>query len=122
MKPCIWICTVLHSFARLSDPWHQRFPAWFDEGLASVLSHDDRLTTYADPRDADWIKQAQGFRQWGRLHRDHKWQDTYGVAYALVAEMREVLGQDGLRHFVDQAAQNGDFSMLYARKIQPDWG
>ena len=43
----------LHRFMGITDIWDQRFPAWFDEGLASHISGDTRLNRPQDARDAD---------------------------------------------------------------------
>lgn len=77
------------------DMWDPRFPAWFDEGLASHISGDTRLVRPNDPRDADWIKQAVTFRDWGRLHAPDgaNWPQTYGAAARLVAEIEATLGR-----------------------------
>lgn len=100
----------LHRFMGLRDLIDPRFPAWFDEGLASHISGDTRLNRPANPRDADWIKSARTFRDWGRLHRDggHHWRDTYGAAATLVAEIEGRLGRDGLLALIHRVAAGAD--------------
>jgi hypothetical protein len=54
--------THIHLHRRMSvqDVYHQRIPAWFNEGLATHLSRDPLVQSFA-PRQAIWIKQAQSF-------------------------------------------------------------
>ena len=99
----------LHSEMGLQDLFKQRIPAWFDEGLASYIAADPRLRKYA-PAEAEWIMQAQSFRDWGRMHQTYAWQETYGAAKSLVTDLQDRLGDDGLRLLIRKALENGDFA------------
>ena len=98
----------LHSRMSVQDVFHQRIPAWFDEGLATHLFRNPRVQSFT-PRQAIWIKQAQSFREWGRLHQTRDWQETYGAAKALVVALHAEIGDAGLRTIIDDALESGDF-------------
>lgn len=110
----------LHAYMGLSDLFSPRFPAWFDEGLASHLSHDTRLTRPTDARDADWITSARTYRDWGRLHAPdgQNWRHTYGAAARLVDELDDTIGRDGLRALIADVANGADFDAAYERLIR----
>jgi len=110
----------LHSRMGVQDVFHQRIPAWFNEGLATHLSRDPRVQSFA-PRQATWIKQAQSFREWGRLHQTRDWQETYGAAKTLVAALHAEIGDVGLRTIIDDAIETGDFEAALRRQVGRDW-
>ena len=107
----------LHGHMDIRDLWDQRFPAWFDEGLASHLSGDDRLNRPENPRDADWIRSAQSFRDWSALPHATSWRDTYGAAARLVQEIEETAGRDGLLALIDEVAGGADFDDALAKAM-----
>ena len=98
----------LHRRMSVQDVFHQRIAAWFNEGLATHLSRDPRVQSFA-PRQAIWIKQAHSFREWGRLHHTRDLQETYGAAKTLVAVLHAEIGDAGLRTIIDDALESGDF-------------
>ena len=93
----------------IQDMFNPRFPSWFDEGLASYLSLDERYQQPVEARDADWVKKARNFRVWNRLHRVHHWSETYGAAARLVREIDEKIGRDGLKSFINKVRNGADF-------------
>jgi hypothetical protein len=105
----------LHAFMGLRDVFDQRFPAWFDEGLATHLSGDMRVNRPQNPRAADWIKAAHSFRDWGRMHRDHDWRETYGAAARLVAEIEAEIGHDGLIDLIEAVGAGAHFDTKLER-------
>lgn len=109
---------ALHKYLGLSDILHPRFPAWFDEGLASHLSGDTRLTPYPNARDADWIRTARRLSDWNALQQGASWRDRYGAAARLVAEVEEIGGQDGLRRLVEAVGAGADFETEYEALLQ----
>lgn len=109
------IHTDLHSAYQLRDIWDQRFPAWFDEGLASHLSNDTRLTNDPAPQ---WITKTRARRAWGRLHATHDWRDTYGAAQSMVRLIESEIGRDGLRTLVARVAAGASFDAVLA-KLRP---
>lgn len=104
----------------LWDVAYPRYPAWFDEGLASLLSQDARLDVFA-PKDAAWIMAAQGRRDWSRLNATGDWRRSYGAALSLVEDIDTRLGRDGLRALITEVAETGDFDAAKAARLGPDW-
>ena len=107
----------LHSFMGITDIMNQRFPAWFDEGLSSFLTGDHRLTLPRRARDADWIRTAKSFRDWGAINQRRDWRETYGAAYRLVAEIEAAVGRDGLRALIRDVADGADFDASLRRAL-----
>ncbi len=110
----------LHSQFGLRDLVRQRVPAWFNEGLAMHLSADARARDFS-PAGAKWVRAAQGYRDWGRLHKDRVWQDTYGAAKSLVADLQKKIGDDGLRRVIARTFETHDFQAALAEEVGPDW-
>lgn len=110
----------LHSDLGLSDIYKPRIPAWFNEGLATYLSADPRVTSFSS-QDAQWIRQAQSFRDWGRLHSTYDWPETYGAAKSLVRDLQIQIGDDGLRALIQIALDIGDFDVALDRVVGPNW-
>ncbi|WP_425049485.1 hypothetical protein [Psychromarinibacter sp. S121] len=105
----------LHRYMSITDVLGPKFPAWFDEGLATYLSGDDRPWMPADARESDWILEAKDFFSWVRLREGRDWRDSYGAAARLVAEIEQVAGRDGLRDLIRRVGENGeDFDAVYA--------
>ncbi len=107
----------LHRYLGPRDILKPRFPAWFDEGLAALVSGDTRLWQPADPRDADWIRGATDYLNWRRLREGRDWRDSYGAAARLVAEIRERLGPAGLRALIEEVGEGADFDAALARRM-----
>ncbi len=107
----------LHRWLVPSDLLGPRFPAWFDEGLASHLSGDSRLWQPADARRADWIREATNFFKWRQLREGRDWRDSYGAAARLVAEIEQRLGRDGLRALIEEVGEGADFETVLAREM-----
>ena len=65
----------------LTDLWDQRIPAWFDEGLATIISGDTRIASDISRAELARIQQAQSFADWGAAIDDlGGWQRSYGAA------------------------------------------
>ena len=108
----------LHHMMKLSDLWDQRIPAWFDEGLATWLSGDERVTP-PTPEDRARIERTVSFREWGPAVRDMTWQRAYGAADALVREMADAKGPKALRDLIRRVDQSEDFDSLRAELLTP---
>ena len=93
------------------DYFAQRFPGWFDEGLAVWLSGDDRFT---DPGLAarERMLQVKSFRGWGDAIKDIGWKDAYGASEALVEDMIAASSVDDLRALISRVEAGEDFDML----------
>ena len=96
----------LHQYLDVTDALSPRFPAWFDEGLATHLSGDTRVTRFSDPRDADWILAAERYFDWIRIRRERTTRDRYGAAGTLVAEIEDKAGRDGLLELIRDVGEN----------------
>jgi hypothetical protein len=95
----------------LRDMRHPKFPSWFDEGLASYISNDMRLTFASDAR---WIKSARNFRQWSKLNSAQTWQQNYSAAWSLVKNIGDTRGVDALQDLVKRVEAGEDFDTLWA--------
>jgi hypothetical protein len=104
----------VHAHMGLRDLWHQRIPAWFNEGLAGHISRDTRLRTMP-VADAQRIRSAQSYRDWGRLHKTHEWQDTYGAARVLAADIEARLMPTGIKALILDAIETRDFEAALDR-------
>ncbi|WP_172296660.1 hypothetical protein [Pseudoruegeria sp. HB172150] len=105
----------LHRTLGLTDIVSPRFPMWFDEGLATHIARDTRLEPPADPRDADWIREARTWLDWNRLRDTATAMERYSAATRLVQEIEETAGRDGLRDLVRQVSDEGaDFDTTLA--------
>lgn len=99
----------LHSYLGISDVLEPRYPMWFNEGLATHLSKDDRLNRPDTVKEALWIKEARTFRDWGRMTNANNWRDTYGAAARLIEALEQQIGIDGLREIVRAVGAGADF-------------
>lgn len=105
---------ALHQSYGFSDTFGPRFPSWFDEGLAVLLSGDDRFAGYGE---TDWISEARGVRDWARLLEEHGWQALYGAAAARVARIEGVITREGLAGLIYDVENGGDFDKLLAIRM-----
>jgi len=110
--------TALHGMNGIGGMWNPRFPIWFDEGLASHISEDNRLTEPEDPREADWILEADSIWDWRALTEEKGWRASYGAARRLVTEIEDTVGRDGLRALVDRVGAGADFDTEYKALFQ----
>ncbi|KNG94061.1 hypothetical protein [Pseudaestuariivita atlantica] len=104
----------------LRDVLYPRFPAWFDEGLAALVSDDTRLDRMDVP-EARFILDARLRRDWSRMTTADTWPRTYGAARTLVADLVQRLGPDGLRALIAEVGTTGDFAAALATRLPPDW-
>ncbi len=97
----------LHQYIGLEDILEPKFPAWFDEGLATYLSGDTRLRGPANPREADWIREARRLTDWRRLGITRDWNARYSAASRLVEEIEDMVGRDGLQDLIRRVGEDG---------------
>jgi len=83
----------------------------------SLLGSTKAWNRPENAREADWVKAAKGFRQWGALNRDGGWRDSYGAASRLIEEMVAHIGRDGLLDLIHQVADGADFDDTALRMI-----
>jgi hypothetical protein len=110
---------ALHRRQGITDILDQRFPAWFDEGLASLVSNDTRLPSDIPEAARQRIAEARHFWQWGAAIVDlGGWKPAYGAAMAEVVRIREDLGPDGLIDLIARVADGADFDAALRRMRQ----
>ncbi|MGB7337191.1 MAG: hypothetical protein WBD01_15500 [Salaquimonas sp.] len=79
-----------------------KFPAWFNEGLATIISNDNRYRTKFTPDELAWIRNANNYwGDWGNRISERGWRDTYGAARAAVLALQNEIGQKGLLQLID---------------------
>lgn len=100
----------LHRTAGINALYDPDFPAWFDEGLATLLSRDTRLATDPAP---EWIYTAHNWRDWRNMTTAETWRANYGAAMSVVARYEAQNGRDGLRKLVARVEAGEDFHALW---------
>lgn len=107
----------LHRTMGLSDIYNPKFPQWFDEGLASYISQDTRLSLVAKP---DHIKKARNLAEWRALNSAETWQQNYSAAWTLVKAVADTDGTKVLQDLVRRVENGDDFDVLWrALETQP---
>jgi hypothetical protein len=90
-------------------------PAWFDEGLAVLVSSDPRYS------DAEWLDATRGGRSAPNLatlgkstpwHYDN-WQSSYGTARRAVGEWHSKVGNEGLARLIEKLRAGGSFEAAF---------
>lgn len=90
-------------------------PAWFDEGLAVVISQDPRFQRDADAKAVRDIMKVDSFMgAWSEHARRVGWRTAYGAASTRVRQLERHIGRDGLQRFVTRLIRNGDLPGLFA--------
>jgi len=104
----------LHKRWGASELWDAKFPTWFDEGLASYLSGDDRLHLEYSDKDIEWISHARRIYSWGSFIQERGWADAYGAATAYVSRIQAKAGEKGLHELIDRTIKGEDFDAVLA--------
>ncbi len=89
-------------------------PNWFNEGLASFVSHDSRLDPFYNAEQRQWIRGSKTFWDWGNFVSARGWRDAYGAASDNVARLDEKLGHEGMLNFINTAIATGNFDQAYS--------
>lgn len=93
----------------------QTIPAWFNEGLATHLSNDKRLSKNHSAKDITWIKGAKYRKDWSKFASKNGWKRAYGSAAQAVKKIEDEIGQKGIRTIISRVAENGeDFDRVLA--------
>ena len=92
--------------------WRPDIPAWFDEGLAVVLSEDKRFWRRVDERHVLEVMQARTFSQWSKFNEKVGWRTSYGAAATAVRRLNRKVGRKGLRHLIDRVLAGENFEQL----------
>lgn len=96
-----------------------RYPAWFNEGLATYLSGTPGVKGPARVADAQWITSARTALGWRMAKRGRSPAEYYGAARRNVAEIDARLGRDGLRALVEDVANGADFDAALQAALRP---
>jgi hypothetical protein len=83
-----------------------RLPAWFDEGLAVIVSGDTRFLRSVAPAEIRRVRQARHFTQWSRFAAEP---DRAYAAAAAVEALRTRIGDAGLKRVVARIGAGLDF-------------
>lgn len=89
-------------------------PIWFNEGLATYLSGDDRFDQPYSADDIARIKTAVSRDAWNQRLAERDWIAGYGAARAAIAELDASIGQEGLRRIVEGIAAGQDYDTARA--------
>lgn len=100
----------LHRTMGLRDIYNPKFPQWFDEGLASYISQDTRLSFVAKPNH---IKNARNLKEWRKLNSAETWQQNYSAAWTLVKAVADTDGIGVLQDLVRRVENGEDFDVLW---------
>ena len=92
--------------------WRPDIPAWFDEGLAVVLSEDKRFWRRTSERHVLAVMQAKTFSEWSTFTRKVGWRVSYGAAATAVRRLNRKVGRKGLRQLIDQVLAGENFEQL----------
>lgn len=95
--------------------WGPSIPAWFDEGLAVVLSEDKRFRRRVAERHVRSVMAVKTFGDWSRFSADVGWRTSYGAAATAVRRLDRKLGRKGLRQFIDRVLAEDDFEDALAK-------
>ncbi len=104
----------LHYRMGLAGLIEPAIPAWFDEGLAVVLSHDKRLPRDVGDQAIRAVLAVRTFEDWRQFNETVGWRAAYGAAAAAVRRLDNRLGRDGLRRFVQRVVGGEDFDAALA--------
>ncbi len=97
-------------------------PAWFDEGLAVLLSNDERFNKKFPPTAALYLRQTGSFRTWDKSKKALGWKNAYGGSMELVRELQKEIGREGVLAILDNLNRGQDFetALSSVRKALPD--
>ena len=83
-------------------------PAWFDEGLAVVLSQDPRFRRDEPPEAVAAVMKVQSYLgDWAQHSERVGWRTAYGAAATRVRRLHRRLGDKELLEFVERLAVEG---------------
>lgn len=94
--------------------WDERFPSWFNEGLAVHVSGDHRLRRPFDQETKQWIRGAKSLREWGNFVDARGFEAAYGAAGALVNDIDAQIGRNGLLMLINRTLAGEEFETALA--------
>lgn len=96
-------------------------PAWFDEGLAVLVSQDPRYTEKIWRKEtengnlAPQLTELESNRQWLRAVKEKKW--AYGTARREVENWYQKVGAEGLHKLIEKVKADEDFHSAYKQLL-----
>ncbi len=97
--------------ARVGE-WRTYFgsvPAWFDEGLAVLISIDQRYEAFYPDKVLADLKSNPGWWQWSDIMKRHGWRATYGGSQQLVKELSDKVGKVGILRLIKRLEDGMSF-------------
>lgn len=120
----IFTVIAAHELAHIELHWRMGLwgwargtvPAWFDEGLATVVSRDPRFTRDAPAAAVREIMTVQSyFGEWSRHAERVGWRTAYSAASTRVRQLERRIGRPGLKRFVERLVRDGNLPGLLER-------
>lgn len=117
----IFTVIAAHELAHIELHWRMGLwgwlrgtvPAWFDEGLATLISDDPRFRRDAAPQA---VREIMGvgsyFGQWSAHARRVGWRTAYSAALTRVRQLERRIGREGLKRFVARLVREGNIGRL----------
>ncbi|MDZ7823818.1 MAG: hypothetical protein U5K75_07090 [Ahrensia sp.] len=88
--------------------WNNVIPKWFNEGLATYVSGDDRFAyDYSDDEKA-WARNILSYHDWKREVNENTWPQAYGASAQMVRDIEQDVGQDGIRELIRRVTEAGE--------------
>ncbi len=84
-------------------------PAWFDEGLAVLISGSNLYSKTVSPEVLRALQSRPGWRDWNPLVKTHGWRDVYGGAHIMVKEIDAAIGRKGIISILEQVGNGKTF-------------
>jgi len=120
----IFATIATHELVHIELHWRMGFsgwmrgtvPVWFDEGLATVISEDPRLTRDLDASAvADIMNVKSYLGEWSAHANRVGWRTAYGAAATRVRQLERRIGRDGLWPFVKMLIRDGNLDEMLKR-------
>lgn len=107
----------LHRFMGPSDFRQTRFPAWFDEGLATYFASPKPFSNRVSDADKRRVLQAGDMREWNELVQVTSAGYAYGAAGALVGDIVRAIGRENLMDIIRTVKSRDDFMQSLPRSV-----
>ena len=120
----IFTVIAAHELAHIELHWRMGLvgwlrgtvPAWFDEGLATLISQDPRFRRDSPAAAVREIMSVRSYLgHWAQYTGRVGWRAAYGAASTRVRQLRRRIGHAGLKRFVERLARDGDLAGLLDR-------
>jgi hypothetical protein len=99
----------LHSLMNVTDVFKIRYPTWFNEGLAELLSGSNCQGVPPSVSEIERIKTVVSLIQWNVAVSDRQYRRHYGAACRAVEQIRNKIGSKKLSELVHNATSRDQF-------------